>query len=141
MSGCGCLSVGFADFWALRAENAGMGGIRKCAQSMRAATSQNVEIMLGVDGTTYLASIFSVFFLLLRAPVKLNKGHLASPTRVRIRVPRVGFPCCFLLNSNKFRSALCSPRTCTRTPAMVSVQEPRSYYHRELWMPVIKGLR
>lgn len=37
-----------------------LGSIRKCAQSMHAATSQDVEIMLGVDGTISRGVFFSV---------------------------------------------------------------------------------
>jgi hypothetical protein len=41
------------------------GSIGKCAQLMRAATSQDVEIMLGVDGTVVVSReqlFFLVFF-------------------------------------------------------------------------------
>lgn len=37
------------------------GALEKCAQSMRTATGQDVEIMLGVDGTDYLTGCFSYF--------------------------------------------------------------------------------
>lgn len=125
MSGCGCLSVGFADFWALRAENAGMGHYsRKCAQLMRAAPGQNIEAQRNYARRLTVSRERVFLFFPLRAPV--NKGHLASPARVRIRVPRI-FPFfCLLLDSSKFSSRLCSLRALTRTPTMVSVQEPRT---------------
>lgn len=67
-----------------------LGSIRKCAQSMHAATSQDVEIMLGVDGTISRGVFF--LFLLFRAPVNLNSMF----KRVKIRVPWAFFP--FLLS-------------------------------------------
>jgi hypothetical protein len=55
------------------------GALEKCAQLMRAATGQDVEIMLGVHGTILRVVVLFCCFFFLRAPVHLNKGHLASP--------------------------------------------------------------